>query len=87
MSRTRHQTDAAVTGPVAVTSVANNFTWTANDPGISNGAAVIDDGATVGTDNDAGDALGVLEVQGDAHRADIANIKTEMAALRAKLGI
>ena len=48
---------------VTATAVVNNFTWTANDPNISNGAATIDDGATVGDDDDAGDAISGLSVQ------------------------
>lgn len=85
--RTRHKTDDAVAATAAVTAVANDFTWTANDPAVADGAATIADGDTVGDDNDAGDALSVLEVQGNANMADIAAIKTELAAIRAKLGV
>ncbi len=70
---------------VTATSVANNFTWTANDPAISNGAATIDDGNTVGDDNDAGDAIGVLEVQGDANRTDIAALIVLVNQMRTDL--
>lgn len=58
------------TAPAALTQLVANFTWTANDPGLNTGLAVIADGLTVGDDNDAGDALSVLQNELNAHRTD-----------------
>ena len=70
---------ASATG--ALTAVDINFTWTANVPGITNGAATIDDGNTVGDDNDAGGGLSVLEDQFIKLRADIVATNVEVDAL------
>ncbi len=68
------------TAPAALTAVAVAFTWSAGDPNINNGAATIDDGATVGDDNDAGDALSVLENEVIAGRDDLIALRTEIVS-------
>lgn len=81
MSRTRFATDAAVTAVVAATAVAvtdslNGATFT--------GTALLTSATPTVDELEA--IAGMLGLIANANRTDIANIKTEVAALRTKLG-
>lgn len=65
----------------ALTAAGVTFTWTANDPGITDGAATVDDGDTVGDDNAAGDALSAVEDQLNKVVADLATLRTAVNAI------
>ena len=58
------------------TAVGVTFTWSANDPAVTDGAATIADGDTVGNDNDAGDAISALEDQVNKLVVDVAALET-----------
>lgn len=64
----------SVSAAAALTVDGITFTWTTNDPGVTDGTATIADGATVGDDNDAGDALSAIEDQINKIAADLAAI-------------
>ena len=72
---------SATAAAAALTSAQLNFTWTANDPGVTNGAATMDDGNTVGDDNDAGGAISAIEDQYNKLQVDVAAQKVELDKL------
>ena len=72
------ETASNPTAPAAMTSAQLAFTWTANDPGVTNGEATIDDGVTVGDDNDAGAALSAIEDQYNKLQADVVALRAEV---------
>ena len=80
MSRTRYATDAAVAAAAAVTAAA----VTDNSGGTSSATiAVI--GATY-SQTEVANAVASLATIANANLADVAAIKTELAAIRTKLG-
>jgi hypothetical protein len=66
---------------LTATAAGVTFTWTANDPGVTTGAATIADGDTVGDDNDAGDALSALEDQVNKLVADVEAMRAVLVSL------
>lgn len=79
--RTRHKLDTAVAATIAQTQAA---VTDALDGATLTGTALTTSATPTVDELEAND--GVLGGQLNAARADIANIKTEIAAIRAKLG-
>lgn len=79
------QPSGANQAEASVTSVALAFTWSANDPGVTDGEATIADGDTVGDDNDAGAALSAIEAQFNNLRTDVLALRTLVHQLRSDM--
>lgn len=75
----------SVTAAAALTCTGVTFTWTSNDPGVTDGTATIDDGSTVGDDNDAGAALSALEDQFGKLLADVTALHTRVGEIQTAL--
>ncbi len=65
---------------LALTAIALDFTWTGNDPAKADGTATIDDGDTVGDDNDAGDAISAIEDQYNKLLVDVTALRAVLVA-------
>jgi hypothetical protein len=57
------------------------FTWTTNDPTVTDGTATIADGSSIGDDNDADAPISALEDQFNKLRADLIASNVEIDAL------